>query len=147
MGLPRPDLVLAAEAVAEAFVRLHEKGLIYRGSYLVNWSPGLQASWGRGRESGPRCRPPLFEPAAVCCKAAEFSWRLVPGSVQTAVSDLEVEYSEEPGTMFYFKYPVRPRAEGGLGAVGLGCQVFCSGPPPPRLCDLSRVGSVPVAGS
>lgn len=28
-----------------------------------------------------------------------------PG-LQTAVSDLEVEYSEEPGTLYYFKYPV-----------------------------------------
>ncbi|KAF0654743.1 valyl-tRNA ligase [Cyanobium sp. Copco_Reservoir_LC18] len=26
-------------AVAEAFVRLHEQGLIYRGEYLVNWCP------------------------------------------------------------------------------------------------------------
>jgi valyl-tRNA synthetase len=26
--------------------------------------------------------------------------------LQTAVSDLEVEYSEEPGTLFYFKYPL-----------------------------------------
>ncbi|PRW33017.1 valyl-tRNA synthetase [Chlorella sorokiniana] len=55
-----------SEAVLEAFVRLHEKGLVYRGSYMVNWSPGLQ----------------------------------------TAVSDLEVDYSEEPGTLYYFKYPV-----------------------------------------
>ena len=23
-------------------MRLHEKGLVYRGSYMVNWSPGLQ---------------------------------------------------------------------------------------------------------
>ncbi|KAL3698531.1 hypothetical protein R1sor_012607 [Riccia sorocarpa] len=53
-------------AVREAFVYLHEKGLIYRGSYMVNWSPNLQ----------------------------------------TAVSDLEVEYSEELGTLYYFKYPV-----------------------------------------
>ena len=51
-------------AVREAFVRLHEKGLIYRGPRLINWSPGLK----------------------------------------TAVSDLEVEYSEESGTMYYFKY-------------------------------------------
>jgi len=36
-------------------VRLYEKGLIYRGPRLINWSPGLK----------------------------------------TAVSDLEVEYSEE----------------------------------------------------
>jgi len=55
-----------SRAVREAFVRLHEKGLIYRGTYLVNWSPGLK----------------------------------------TAVSDLEVEYSQEPGRLFYFKYRI-----------------------------------------
>ena len=55
-----------SQAVREAFVRLYEKGLIYRGEYLINWSPGLQ----------------------------------------TAVSDLEVEYHEEQGTLYYFKYPV-----------------------------------------
>ncbi len=53
-------------AVREAFVSLYEKGLIYRGEYLVNWSPGLQ----------------------------------------TAVSDLEVEYAEEAGHLYYFKYPI-----------------------------------------
>ncbi len=53
-------------AVREAFVRLYEKGLIYRGPRLINWSPGLR----------------------------------------TAVSDLEVEYSEEPGMLYYFKYVV-----------------------------------------
>ncbi|KAK9699378.1 hypothetical protein RND81_08G170200 [Saponaria officinalis] len=55
-----------SRAVVEAFVRLHEKGLIYKGSYMVNWSPNLQ----------------------------------------TAVSDLEVEYSEEPGMLYYIKYRV-----------------------------------------
>ncbi|CAK9156022.1 unnamed protein product [Ilex paraguariensis] len=55
-----------SRAVIEAFVRLHEKGLIYQGSYMVNWSPSLQ----------------------------------------TAVSDLEVEYSEEPGNLYYIKYRV-----------------------------------------
>lgn len=53
-------------------MRLHDKGLVYRGSYLVNWAPGLQ----------------------------------------TAVSDLEVEYSEEAGTLYYFKYPVADSATG-----------------------------------
>lgn len=53
-----------SKAVREAFVHLYEKGLIYRGLRLINWSPGLK----------------------------------------TAVSDLEVEYSEEPGTLYYFKY-------------------------------------------
>lgn len=53
-----------SKAVREAFVRLYEKGLVYRGPRLVNWSPGLK----------------------------------------TAVSDLEVEYSEEAGTLYYFRY-------------------------------------------
>ena len=53
-----------SRAVREAFVRLYEKGLIYRGPRLINWSPGLK----------------------------------------TAVSDLEVVYSEEPGKLYYFKY-------------------------------------------
>lgn len=39
------------------------QGLVYRGDYMVNWSPSLQ----------------------------------------TAVSDLEVEYSEEDGKLYYFK--------------------------------------------
>src|SRR5512143_1590256 len=55
-----------SHAVREAFVRLYRMGLIYRGEYLVNWSPGLQ----------------------------------------TAVSDLEVEDSEEDATLYYFKYPM-----------------------------------------
>ncbi|MCO5591983.1 hypothetical protein L7F22_045976 [Adiantum nelumboides] len=59
-----------SDAVVEAFMHLHSKGLIYRGSYMVNWSPNLQ----------------------------------------TAVSDLEVEYSEEPGSLYFFKYPI---ADGG----------------------------------
>ena len=53
-----------SRAVREAFVRLYEKGLIYRGPRLINWSPGLR----------------------------------------TAVSDLEVDYVEEPGTLYYFQY-------------------------------------------
>jgi len=53
-----------SKAVREAFVTLYEKGLIYRGPRLVNWSPGLR----------------------------------------TAVSDLEVEYSEEEATLYSFKY-------------------------------------------
>ncbi|KAF5183191.1 Valine-trna ligase-like protein [Thalictrum thalictroides] len=33
-----------SRAVVEAFNRLHEKGLIYQGSYMVNWSPSLQTA-------------------------------------------------------------------------------------------------------
>src|SRR5688500_2921614 len=58
-------------AVREAFVRLYEKGLIYRGPRLINWSPGLK----------------------------------------TAVSDLEVEYSEEDATLYYFKYKLKDSDE------------------------------------
>jgi len=53
-------------SVTEAFVRMHDKGLIYKGDYMVNWSPNLQ----------------------------------------TAVSDLEVDYVEEEGCLYYFKYEV-----------------------------------------
>jgi valyl-tRNA synthetase len=31
-------------AVIEAFVRLHEQGLVYRGAYIVNWDPVLQTA-------------------------------------------------------------------------------------------------------
>lgn len=57
---------MAAGAVADAFVQLYADGLIYRGTYMVNWAPKLQ----------------------------------------TAVSDLEVEYSDEKGFLYVFKYPV-----------------------------------------
>jgi len=30
--------------------------------------------------------------------------------LQTAISDLEVEYTDEPGTMYFFKYPVEGAA-------------------------------------
>ena len=33
-----------SNAVTEAFVRLHEQGLIYRGSYVVNWDPVQQTA-------------------------------------------------------------------------------------------------------
>jgi valyl-tRNA synthetase len=62
-----------SSAVIEAFVRLHDKGLIYRGEYMVNWAPLLK----------------------------------------TAVSDLEVEYSDELGKLYYFKYMI----EGSEGKV------------------------------
>jgi valyl-tRNA synthetase len=60
-----------SRAVREAFVRLYEKGLIYRGPRLINWSPGLK----------------------------------------TAVSDLEVEYSEEQAALYYFKYMLKDSDE------------------------------------
>lgn len=69
-----------SEAVSEAFVRLHEKGLVYRGEYMVNWAPLLQ----------------------------------------TAVSDLEVDYSEEEGKLYYFKYMV----EDSEGRHCFACLVF-----------------------
>ncbi|MDQ3494524.1 MAG: valine--tRNA ligase [Pseudomonadota bacterium] len=35
---------IASNAVVEAFVRLHEQGLIYRGQRLVNWDPVLKTA-------------------------------------------------------------------------------------------------------
>jgi valyl-tRNA synthetase len=53
-------------AVREAFIRLYEQGLIYRGAYIVNWDP----------------------------------------SIQTAVSDLEVEHEERLGKLYHVRYPL-----------------------------------------
>lgn len=55
-----------SEAVTEAFVQLYNRGLIYKGTSLVNWCPKLQ----------------------------------------TAVSDLEIEHSDENGFMYYIRYPL-----------------------------------------
>ena len=55
-----------SKAVREAFFRLYDKGLIYRGSRIINWCPD--------------------------CK--------------TALSDAEVEYSEDAGFFWHFRYPV-----------------------------------------
>jgi valyl-tRNA synthetase len=35
---------IASKAVVEAFVRLHEQGLVYRGQRLVNWDPVLKTA-------------------------------------------------------------------------------------------------------
>lgn len=55
-----------SSAVREAFFTLYQKGLIYRGSRIINWCPG--------------------------CK--------------TALSDAEVEYSEDAGYFWHIRYPV-----------------------------------------
>lgn len=60
-----------SNAVREAFFRLYNKGLIYRGSRIINWCP--------------------------CCK--------------TALSDEEVEHSEDAGNFWYFRYPVEGKEE------------------------------------
>ena len=55
-----------SKGVIEAFVRLHDEGLIYRGKRLVNWDPVLL----------------------------------------TALSDLEVESTEEEGHLWHLSYPL-----------------------------------------
>ena len=42
-----------SRAVREAFVRLYEEGLIYRGKYIVNWCPRCVTAVSRSR-GGPR---------------------------------------------------------------------------------------------
>ncbi len=56
-----------SKAVRRDFVQLYNEGLIYKGSYIVNWCP--------------RCF--------------------------TALADIEVEYSEEEGNLYYVKYMVK----------------------------------------
>ena len=33
-----------SDAVLEVFIRLYEKGLIYRGNYIINWCPRCQTA-------------------------------------------------------------------------------------------------------
>ena len=56
-----------SKAVREAFFKLFEDGLIYRGDYIVNWCP--------------RC--------------------------QTALSNVEVEYQDTEGKLYYINYPLK----------------------------------------
>lgn len=63
-----------SKAVREVFVNLYNKGLIYRGSRIINWCP--------------------------CCK--------------TALSDAEVEYSEEASYFWHLKYFIEGSDEEGL---------------------------------
>lgn len=53
------------EAVRKVFVDLYDKGLIYRGEYIINWDPVLQ----------------------------------------TALSDIEVEYQDDAGALYHIRYP------------------------------------------
>jgi len=78
-----------SESVIEAFVRLHEKGLVYRGEYMVNWAPMLK----------------------------------------TAVSDLEVEYSEEEGKLYYFKYMVEDSDGRCCKTANYFCVLLCADRP------------------
>ena len=56
-----------SRAVTHVFVKLYEKGLIYRGSRIINWCP--------------------------CCK--------------TALSDAEVEYSDEASFFWHLQYKIK----------------------------------------
>ena len=61
-----------SRAVKEVFVKLYKKGLIYRGSRIINWCP--------------KC--------------------------QTALSDAEVEYSEQPSHLWHIRYEAEDGGEG-----------------------------------
>src|SRR3989344_9269981 len=43
-ALLRTSYEVRNKAVTEAFVRMYNKGLIYRGSRIVNWDPNLQTT-------------------------------------------------------------------------------------------------------
>ncbi len=63
-----------SRAVKQVFVSLYQKGLIYRGNYIVNWCP--------------RC--------------------------QTALSDIEVEYEDTAGKLWYVRYPAKDGSDQGI---------------------------------
>jgi len=60
-----------SDAVQEMFIRLYNKGLIYRGKYIVNWCP----------------------------------------KDHTAISDDEVNYTEQRGHLWYIRYPIKGASE------------------------------------
>ncbi len=60
-----------SEAVQEIFIRLYNKGLIYRGKYIVNWCP----------------------------------------KDHTAISDDEVNPTEQQDKLYYIKYPIKDSKE------------------------------------
>ncbi len=60
-----------SNAVREVFVSLFEKGLIYRGKYIVNWCP----------------------------------------KDHTAISDDEVNYTEQQGKLWHIRYPIKDSSE------------------------------------
>jgi len=82
-------------AVTEAFVRFHEDGLLYRGSRLVNWSPNLQTAvsdlevMGVGGLSGQ------------CLTMGHANSPPCSSSLSRHCS--QVEFSEEVGSLYYFK--------------------------------------------
>ena len=61
-----------SKAVREVFVRLYEKGLIYRGQRMINWCPACQS----------------------------------------ALSDAEVEYTEQASHLWHIRYPGADGSEG-----------------------------------
>ncbi|KAK7304693.1 hypothetical protein VNO77_42579 [Canavalia gladiata] len=103
-----------SQAVVEAFVRLHEKDLIYRVlqaampdslvrvMFKFTWRPLFRKSLEAMLFSSDSCfyMPSLYSYIV--------NWS---PSLQTAVSDLEVEYSEESGYLYYIKYRVAGRSD------------------------------------
>src|SRR5271165_4627066 len=70
-----------SRAVREAFVRLYEKGLIYRGQYMVNWCP--------------RCQTALSDLETIHEETAGFLWHIrypvVGSSVELVVATTRPE--------------------------------------------------------
>ncbi len=83
-----------SNAVNEAFVRLYEKGLIYKGKYMVNFCPGCQTVISDIEVEHEDTqghlyyvRYPVIDPADACCKSSE-------ASVNSHASKPAQEYTE-----------------------------------------------------
>ncbi len=77
-----------SKAVTEAFVRLHDQGLIYRGEYLVNWCPA----------SGSAVSDLEVEMKEVDGFLWHFKYPLVPSSLSSPIEFIEVA-TTRPETM------------------------------------------------
>ena len=109
----------------EAFLRLHEKGLIYRGTFMVNWSPHLQTAVSDievcpyasscmchqlsvsqlRNTSGDTIASKTFSDDGMDVER-RLPVSLCPDLFKICHCCIQVDYTEDPGTLYYFKYPV-----------------------------------------
>lgn len=127
-----------AAGVNEAFVRLHEQGLVYRSAFLINWSPGLRTAISdlevrceyaqhSTDATVQLCNSALHSSTihAACVAATlgppDASLSLRPAQqyqvqhslcaaaamdVSRGPASVQVDYAEEEGTLYHFKYPL-----------------------------------------
>lgn len=90
---------MPSKAIIEAFVRLHEEGLIYRGQRLVNWDPVLKprfrtSKWSARRNTARRGRCAIHWPMARLTS----TWKSMPTAWKPCA---------KPATIWWWPPPAR----------------------------------------